>query len=392
MRQLTQQKVDALGVEGRPLQWRTGETDPTSPPPSPTLTTISANAYVWGYNFVLPAAALSALKDGGTFAELLGAIPPELEPVAPVVEAHLGDNLASVAAMDEGAGVILAATWISPEALVPVPVDWQPITSWLEQDLVISVEGASTEPGSRLVIFPYKSSDNDDQMWTYVNGLYIQNRKSGLFVEIADSNMGDGGRIQINNYTGAPHQQWAVCGDGFLRNLMSGNVIDLSGGSITPGTPLISYHPKYPATQKPPSNQGWWTPWSFYSCNNLVTVITNSTSDLLTVQGVPQSTTVLAYGAPVQIIPPGAVAVYVSFYDNTIGGDNNIAFYVYSEVAPGVAVSFNSHQHDCGLEAGKLWVDNVAGNEPYVLNTQPSDWYRGGYAYTPGTIVCSVSG
>ena len=137
---------------------------------APTLATISANSYAWGYNFTFPEAAISALRDSGniasTFSELLGVIPPELKSVTQVVEAHLEADLASARAVDKGAGVYLTATWAAPEVLVPAPIDWGFITSYLENTLVLDVAGASPEPETPLHVWPYKSSDNADQQWT----------------------------------------------------------------------------------------------------------------------------------------------------------------------------------------------------------------------------------
>lgn len=377
------------------------KTDPavgSAPPtadarPTPHLSTISANAYVWGYNFVLPGPAMSVLRDGGSFTELLGAVPAEVEAFVPVVEAYLATELDAVTVRDQGAGVILTATWTAPGALVAVTAAWTYLSSWLGNSLVLSVEGASTQSKTRLNAWPYKTSDNDDQFWTYVNGLYIYNLKSNKVVEIADSDPDDDARVQINDFTGALNQRWAVCGDGLIWSLMNGNVLDVSGGSVSPGTPVVSYHPKYPATLSPPTNQGWWTPNPFatFSCDNLVTVIKNNTFDTMTVQGIPQSTTRLVYGDSVQIIPPGAVAVYESNYDNTITGDNAMYFAAYSDVAAGISVSFDAHQHQCAYESADLWVDNVTGANNYYLNSPSSGWYEGSYHNSlPGTIVSSL--
>ena len=85
--------------------------------------------------------------------------------------------------------------------LVPAPIDWGFITSYLENTLVLDVAGASPEPETPLHVWPYKSSDNADQQWTYVNNLYLVGQQSGLVVEIANSDPGDGAAVQINNFT-----------------------------------------------------------------------------------------------------------------------------------------------------------------------------------------------
>ncbi|MGW4687968.1 RICIN domain-containing protein [Streptomyces sp. NPDC004244] len=337
-----------------------------------------------------------ALQDGGTFAEFLGAIPPELEPVSQVVEAHLEDELASVAAVDEGAGVYLTATWATPEVLVPAPVGWDFITSWMTGSdstaLVLDAEGAKTAPGTPLIVWPQKSSDSANQLWSYVNDSWLVNQESGLVVEIANSDPSDGATVQINNFTGAPNQQWSICGDGFIRSRMNGNVLDISGSSNSPGTPVISYHPKYPSTQGS-KNQGWTTSFGpTLDCNGLVTVISNDTSKELLVTVTPSGGTLLTYpDSTVQSIQPGSVGVYVSTYSS----DNEITFSIsdptYSPQAP--VVSFEGHQHYCWYEGGMVWADTYYTTDGYTLNSQPNDWYSGFYSYSggdPGIIVASV--
>ncbi|MEU8568269.1 RICIN domain-containing protein [Streptomyces pathocidini] len=362
---------------------------------TPTPAIISANSYVWGYNFVLPNAAVASLQDGGTFPELLGAIPPELEPVSQVVEAYLEDDLASVRAVDEGAGVYLTATWAAPEVLVPTAVGWEFITSWLPDSggssLVLDVAGASTEPGTPLHIWTYKSSDNADQQWTYASDGWIINAESGLYVEIADSDPSDGATIQINHFTGAPNQSWSICGDGFIRSRMNGNVLDVSGGSNSPGTPIISYHPKYPPTQSP-GNQGWTMNFApTLSCNGLVTVISNDSPNDLLITLSPSDGTLLTYpDSPVQLVPPNSVGTYVSTYNT----DNEVTFAILDlAISPtNPVVSFEVHQHYCLYEAGTVWADSYHMGNGYTLNCQPNDWYGGAYSQVPGIIVASVTG
>ncbi|MFB7258823.1 RICIN domain-containing protein [Streptomyces nojiriensis] len=387
LRRSFQEKKDATG----PRRDLNPGPVPESAAAVPNLATISANAYAWGYDFILPGAAVTALRDSGTFKELLGTMPPEVEPVIPVVEAHLASDLDSLAALDQGAGVILTATWTAPDTLVPRSMFWAFISTWLGQDLVLDVEGASPQSGAQLVINPYNASGPSNQSWSYVNNLYLYNG-SGKVVEIADSDPSDSARVQINDYTGAPNQQWALAGDGLIRSLMNGNVLDVSGGLARPGTPVISYHPKYPATMNPPTNQGWSSNLEVdFLCNNLVTVIKNNTPVIMTVQGYPQKTTYAVYGDAVQILSPGEVAVYTSNYYNAVAGDNAMNYVVYAENASGVSVSFDAHQHYCGLAAGEVWVDNVTGANGYSLNSPKSDWYEGDYHYElPGTIVSSL--
>ena len=352
-----------------------------------------------------------ALQNGGNggnggngatrFGEFLGVIPPELEPVVPLVEDHLKDGLAAAQAVDRGAGVYLTATWAAPEALVAASVDWSYLTSSLVDDngnaLVLDVAGQSTAPGSPVEIWDSKSSDNGNQLWTYVNGLYLVGQQSGLYLEVASGD--DGAQVQINEFTGALNQQWSICGDGLIRSLLNGNVLDVAGGSNAPGTPVIAYPPKYPpidGASGAKTNQVWQNDFSpTLDCNSLVTVITNNTPNALLITGVPDDETGVLYQysgvEPGELLtfPAGSAAVFVTEYK----GDNQITFNVYDLNASNQdpVASFESHQHFCMYEGGEAWADTISYSGPYFLNTQSSDWYDGSYGYSlPGIIVSSV--
>ena len=367
--------------------------------PAPTLATISANTYAWGYNVVFPKAAMTALhssKDAAkTFRELFSVVPAELESVVKVVEDHIKTELPAVQAADKGAGVVLAATWSAPDVLAPAATEFDNITSAMTDSsgnaLVLSVQGNSPNPGTPLVIWNVKSSGNQDQQWQYVNGLYLLNAQ-GLVAEIAGSSTSDSAKIQTNTFTGELNQQWSICGDGFIRSLLNGNVFDVQGGSNKPGTNVISYHPKYPPYQ-PYTNQEWQTTAApFLGCNGLVTVIKNATSNSLYVEGVPSSGTTLTYPTTeAQILLPGSVATYATNYYS----DNEISFNIFDRnySTTNSVASFNSHQHYCWFESGDVWADTFNWVDNYTLNSQPSDWYEGSYADSlPGVIVCSVEG
>ncbi|MGW4891538.1 RICIN domain-containing protein [Kitasatospora sp. NPDC004240] len=267
------------------------------------------------------------------------------------------------------------------------------ITSWLTEDeiFVLSVYGASTEPGTGLCIWPSKSTDNEDQLWTYVDGLYLQNQKSGLVAEIRGSDPGNGAEIQINTRTGAANQHWAICGDGFIRSMMNGNALSVFNSQDQPGTPVVSSTAQLPIVKDPYGGQGWWQDWiSNGSCQNLVTVVTNNTAYELLVQGTPSTETEMLYpasGSPAVECPPGTVVVFMSHYHH----DNEVDYDLYSIHGPGPSASFNAHQHRCALESGRVWVDNINSAFGFSLTTPvcvEGDWDES----LPGTILISVEG
>jgi hypothetical protein len=395
-REIAKELVNAT-QQGRGLSAPRPRPRAVPPPasPAPTLATISAHSYAWGYSFTLPAAAMSALGDSssiaGTFSGLLGTIPPDLGPVAQVVAAHLESGLACVQAADKGAGVSLAATWAAPDALVPVPTDYNTILGFegtFDQP-ALSVAGASTEPGTQLVTWPVKSSGNGDQMWSYANN-YIYGQASGLVVEIANSDPNDDATIQINTYTGGLNQQWLICGDGYIRSRMNGNVLDISGGSTSPGTPVISYHPKYDLMNS--FNQYWWggsLGGPDLDCNSLVTVVQNTTQREMGVDGgCPPGVGDLIYGPGWQSLPPGSIALYVSQYSD----GNEMEFLIWDNTLQDYVASFESHQHWCDLAPAECWADSFGWGSGCSLDSQPSDWHTGsrGEWEAPGTVVCRV--
>lgn len=393
----TKAELDSLRAIGQTHQGkqngngRKGEAAPT-----PTLATISANTYGWGYNVVLPKAAMVALhssKDAAkTFRELFTVVPAELESVVKVVEDHVKTEFSAVQAADKGAGVVLAATWSAPDVLAPTASEPGTITSAMQDPngnaLVLGVKGGSSNPTTPLIVWTV--SGDPDQQWQYVNGLYLN--AQGLVAEIAGSSTSDSAQIQTNTFTGAPNQQWSICGDGFIRSLLNGNVMDVQGGSNNEGTNVISYHPKYPPYQ-PYLNQEWQTGAAPYlGCNGLVTVINNNTSNSLYVEGVPSSGTTLTYPTTqAQILQPGSVATYATSYYT----DNEISFNIFDRnySTTNSVASFDSHQHDCVYEAGLVWADTFNTVHGYTLNSTSSDWYGGSFAHAlPGVIVCSVGG
>ncbi|MER5935115.1 RICIN domain-containing protein [Streptomyces sp. NPDC002054] len=281
------------------------------------------------------------------------------------------------------------------EALVPAPLATSQVTSWLTWDYepVVSVYGASTQPGTALCIWPNKDSETTDQVsdqyWSYANG-YLTNVNSGLVAEIRNSDPSDQAIVQINNRVqGALNQQWTICGDGFIRSVMNGYALSVQDSSDNPGTPVVMTQPVLPIIKEPTAaNQGWWQDWfSNGSCNNLVTVVNNNTPFDMLIQGTPSTGTHMLYpapGSPSLDFPPGAYVVFMSHYHS----DNEVSFDIYG-TNPNSSASFDVHQHQCGLEAGNVWVDNV--NFLYGFWLTPAECVGGSWDESlPGTILISL--
>ncbi|MEB3278791.1 MAG: hypothetical protein VKK42_07680 [Lyngbya sp.] len=91
---------------------------------------ITAAAFWWGYHFVIPEAVMkefSKVSDvvaafmayGGS---LIAASGGTLAPLVAIVAAYVSVQLALMQAVNQGKGVYLSATWISPVILVPTPI------------------------------------------------------------------------------------------------------------------------------------------------------------------------------------------------------------------------------------------------------------------------------
>lgn len=91
---------------------------------------ITAEAFWWGYHFVIPESAMKDFTDAGdvtaAFMGLGGAVIAasggSLAPVVAIVAAYVAAELALMRAVDRGKGVYLSASWASPAAIVPTPI------------------------------------------------------------------------------------------------------------------------------------------------------------------------------------------------------------------------------------------------------------------------------
>lgn len=91
---------------------------------------ITAEAFWWGYHFVVPESAMKDFTKAGdvtaSFMALGGAAIAasggSLAPAVGVVAAYVAAELALMKAVDKGKGVYLSASWVSPGVIVPTPI------------------------------------------------------------------------------------------------------------------------------------------------------------------------------------------------------------------------------------------------------------------------------
>ena len=91
---------------------------------------ITAQAFLWGYHFVIPEPAMKDFLAGGEvlakFMALGGAAITAsggtLAPVVAVAGAYLVLELTLMKALDRGKGVYLSAIWPSPALIIPTPI------------------------------------------------------------------------------------------------------------------------------------------------------------------------------------------------------------------------------------------------------------------------------
>ena len=91
---------------------------------------ITAEAFWWGYHFVIPENVMKDLNKAGNvisvFMSLGGSIIAasggSLAPLVAVVAAYVAAELVLMNTLDQGKGIYLSATWVAPAAIIPTPI------------------------------------------------------------------------------------------------------------------------------------------------------------------------------------------------------------------------------------------------------------------------------
>ena len=91
---------------------------------------ITAQAFWWGYHFVIPEAAMKDFTSGGSVVAafmalggtIIAASGGALAPLVAVVAAYVAVELPLMLAIDQGKGVYLSAVWLTWAVLVPTAI------------------------------------------------------------------------------------------------------------------------------------------------------------------------------------------------------------------------------------------------------------------------------
>jgi len=119
------------------------------------------------------------------------------------------------------------------------------IQSQHNPELVLDVEGGSSQKGAKLILWQRKQVDYANQLFTFTPEGFIENVKSGLVVDI-EGEGGAGSKICVwekKPAHQAANQRWQYdYGDQTFHSLHKGLVLDVEGGSRSPGTKIIAWN------------------------------------------------------------------------------------------------------------------------------------------------------
>ncbi|KAL9549767.1 hypothetical protein MBANPS3_005055 [Mucor bainieri] len=125
---------------------------------------------------------------------------------------------------------------------------------------VLDVEGASTKDGAKVCVWQQKeSSDNENQLWEYRNGNFV-NVHSGKVLDIKGSKVKSDVRVVQNekatsNDEEIEKQRWLIDHEGYIH--ISSNpdlVLDIKGAEDENGTEVILYEKRSGTVA---ANQQW---------------------------------------------------------------------------------------------------------------------------------------
>ncbi len=141
-----------------------------------------------------------------------------------------------------------------------------------ELGTVIDIIGASKDRGAGLDAYAKKSTDSDNQLWTFVPDpagsgyFYIVSKRDGYVAEIASASTEAGARldayprkVSADGYAGSDHQLWYFVADPSkpartrIVSKLNGYVVDIEGSNAKPGTLLDAFPVKLTGA----GNQRW---------------------------------------------------------------------------------------------------------------------------------------
>lgn len=225
---------------------------------------------------------------------------------------------------------------------------------------VLSIAGAPA-PGATLQTAP--NTLLPSQLWQVTSqGLIISAYNSTLALTAGDNNALTVETLQ----PGSASQIWNLAGG--QDNLVA-IVNSLYSALLTVSSPNDPYNS---AVGLAAGNNSLAQMWSGVSqgCNSLLTTVTNATGNALTLTAQAiEGTTNLSGSIP---LPPNTSVTVLSSYQNGLATGFGIWDAGYS--SSNTVASFNTHQHDCVLKAGDVWVDTINYVDGYfVTNVQTQE-------------------
>ncbi|KAI7903298.1 ricin B lectin domain-containing protein [Cokeromyces recurvatus] len=128
------------------------------------------------------------------------------------------------------------------------PSGWFYIQSKCSHKMVLDVTADSLKAVARIIVWPKKTKNCDNQLWTYDNG-YLINKNSGMVLDVQGGILeSDKPIIQYKRKMTeeADNQRWFYREDGFIYPQSTPNlVLDIRGNWTKPGTVVLLYERKY---------------------------------------------------------------------------------------------------------------------------------------------------
>ncbi|KAI7886510.1 ricin B-like lectin [Lichtheimia hyalospora FSU 10163] len=136
------------------------------------------------------------------------------------------------------------------------PSGWFFIQSKCAHKMVIDVAMDSHKDSAKIVVWPKKEQNFDNQLWMYDSG-YIINKNSGLVLDVLGGVLENDKQIiqyRRKMVEDAQNQRWYYREDGFLYPQVNPNlVLDIRGNWTKPGTVVLLYDRKFSDNE----NQLW---------------------------------------------------------------------------------------------------------------------------------------